>query len=231
MRFSRTELVREVKTLRKIARPFLDGGTLWTLHELQSALEAMNGGATRRIELRELKTRPNQGAHESGHRQGELDVYAGITGCWESRLEDDLVEFCGLASTKVELFDAENDRRVAMWRMEFGAHDAPGCYFHTQILGDCDDPPFPHALPVPRLPSIFVSPMAAIEYVLGELFQDQWEQAVSQRRPDEDYWRKLQGERLLCLLSWQDRVLKKRSQSSPWMTLKGAKPDANIFLD
>ena len=158
---------------------------------------------------RELRTRPNGGAHEAGRRRGALNVYAGITGCWELRLENSLVEFCGLASTKIELFDAENGRRLAMWRLEFGADDAPGCYLHVQVFGDSDGPPFPQALPIPRLPSIFIGPMAAIEYVIGELFQDQWEKAVSRLRPDQDYWRKLQGERLCCLLSWQERALKR----------------------
>ena len=230
MRFSRSELVREVKVLQKVANGFLDRSTTWTLNELKSALEALSGEATRRIELRELKTNPNKGAHEVGRRRGGLNVYAGITGCWELHPKNGLVEFCGLASTKVELFNAENDERVAMWRMELGAHDAPGCYFHVQILGDREDPPFPRALPVPRLPSIFVSPMAAIEYVLGELFKDQWEKAVSQLRPDQDYWRSLQGERLRCLLSWQEQQLRKPVASSPWMTLKAAKPKADLFL-
>ena len=228
--FNRTELIREVKTLKKIASQFLDSSTLWTLDRLESALDALSGGAMRRIKLQELRTRPNEGAHEVLTRQGALNVYAGITGCWDLRLDNKLVEFCGLASTKIELFEAKKCQRMAMWRMEFGAHDAPGCYFHVQVLGDGNDPPFPYSLPVPRLPSIFVSPMAAIEYVLGELFQDKWEKSVSQRRPNEDYWQKLQRERLLRLLSWQDQELKKQFQTSPWMTLKSAKPDAKLFL-
>lgn len=231
IRFNKMELVREVKALGKIARRFLDGSTVWALHELESALTATSVGTVGRIELRQLRTRPNDGAHEPGDRRGALSVYAGITGCWELRLEDNVIEFCGLSSTKVELFNAEGDERVAMWRVELGADDAPGCYFHVQVLGDREEAPFPHALPVPRLPTIFVTPMAATEYVLGELFQTQWEEAVSRRHPDEDYWRGLQARRLRCLLSWQERELGKRVQSSPWMILKAAKPCPNIFLD
>ena len=230
MRFKRSELVREVKALRKIASAFLDGSARRTLERWESALSATSVEVLR-VELPELKTRPNEGAHEAGHRRGALNVYAGITGCWESRLEGGLVEFCGIASTRIGLFNAENDERLGMWRVELGVEDAPGCYFHVQVLGDREEPPFPHGLPVPRLPSIFVTPMAATEYVIGELFQDQWEKAVSQRRPDEDYWRRLQGKRLRCLLGWQVRELTKQVQSSPWMTLKSAKPDGNIFLD
>ena len=228
--FNKTELIREVKTLQKIASQFLDSSTLWTLYDLESALEALGGGALRRIKLQELKTKPNEGAHEVCNRQGALNVFASITGCWDLRLDNKSVEFCGLASTKIELLDAITNQRMAMWRMEFGAHDAPGCYFHVQVLGDRNDPPFPRALPVPRLPSIFVSPMAAIEYVLGELFQDQWEKSIVQRRPDQDFWQKLQRDRLLSLLSWQDQELKRKSQSPPWMTLKSAKPDSKLFL-
>ena len=229
IQFNRTELVREVKTLRRIASEFFERDTVWALDRFRSALEAMSGEAVRKYELEVLRTKPNMGAHEAGQRRGTLNVYAGITGCWELRLENKSVEFCGLASTKIELFDAESDERVAMWRVELGAADAPGCYFHVQILGDEDSVPFPHTLSIPRLPSVFVSPMAAIEYALGELFQDEWEKAVCQLRPDQDYWRRLQRERLCGLLSWQEQRLRKSVGSSPWMTLKAAKPDGDLY--
>jgi len=110
-----------------------------------------------------------------------------------------------------------------MWRVEFGAADSPGCYFHTQILGEKEQPPFPHALSVPRLPSLFVTPMAAVEFLLGELFQDQWEQHIVGDQGDRPFWNGIQQQRLQNLLRWKQQQLD-GCQGSPWMALKKAKP-------
>ncbi|MCY3667843.1 MAG: hypothetical protein OXH81_19445 [Gemmatimonadetes bacterium] len=113
--------------------------------------------------------------------------------------------------------------------MELGADDSPGCYVHAQILGDSDDPPFPKSVPIPRLPSIFVSPMSVVEFVLGELFQDEWAKATAGNSSEVLFWRALQQKRLQSLFSWYQSELK-NSVSSPWMTLKEAKPDGELFV-
>ena len=116
-----------------------------------------------------------------------------------------------------------------MWRLELGADDSPGCYFHVQILGDSNDTPFPSSIPIPRLPSLFVTPMSVIEYVLGEIYQDEWAQETARRTDDLLHWRRLQQQRLQCLFTWyQDKT--QGSLSSPWMNLKSAKPDESMFI-
>ena len=97
------------------------------------------------------------------------------------------------------------------------------------ILGDSDEPPFPKSLPIPRLPSIFVTPMSAVEFVLGELYQDEWAKASAQNIHDAQFWRTLQKRRLRSLFSWCQGVLK-HSTSSPWVALKTEKPKGNEFL-
>ena len=84
-----------------------------------------------------------------------------------------------------------------MWRVELGADDAPGCYFHTQILGDREESPFPKSVPIPRLPSPFVTPMAAVEFVLGELFQDKWQEEARRTRDPQRRWRSIQAATLV----------------------------------
>ena len=195
--FSVAELVREVEILKKVAAGFLDRATVWELDEYRNGLSeaARQGSGFSRLELRGVETLPSQGAYEPD-RKGGHSVHGRVSGVWEVRpyeLEgrkkkkgaQGKVEFCGIASTKIELW--EDDRRLAMWRCEFGDGVGPGCYFHVQVLGDGLDLPFPKTLPVPRLPSLFVTPMAAIEYVLGELFQGEWGKemgaALFRRRP------------------------------------------------
>ena len=115
-----------------------------------------------------------------------------------------------------------------MWRIEMGAYDSPGCYFHFQILGDRRRPPFPKSIPVPRLPSPFVTPMAAVEFVLGELFQDKWSRTASEARHHHGRWRAIQCQRWCNLLKWQRAAVV--GGSSPWMNLKEAKPPSGLFL-
>ena len=239
LRFLFSELVRETSALQSIARRFLDPGTHWVLKQFQSQLESIwcAQEVQVRLALSPLHTRPNNGAHEAGGRRGRQSVYAVISGTWDltplgpskHRAKRELT-FSGIASTKVELYAHDDeDTRLAMWRMELGADGAPGCYFHVQILGDSNDPPFPNSIPIPRLPSLFVTPMSAVEYVLGEIFQDEWAQETARRTNDLLHWRRLQQQRLQCLFRWyQNKMLD--SVSSPWMTLKSAQPDDSMFI-
>lgn len=241
LRFAFAELVRETKALKTIARDFLDPNTTWALDQLVSNIESLwSSTAGTTLTLAPLWTLPSHGAYEPGDRRGGPSIRAVITGTWDVAplginakkpiaRQKRLLEFCGAASTKIELFEATNGGRIAMWRMELGADDAPGCYVHVQVLGDTDAPPFPHSVPVPRLPGIFVTPMSAIEYVLGELFQDQWTKAAMGDSGDLPYWRELQRERLRRLLAWHQGELQNLI-SSPWMTLKAAKPAPALFL-
>ena len=109
-----------------------------------------------------------------------------------------------------------------MWRLELGADNAPGCYVHAQILGESNCSPFPKSVPIPRLPSIFITPMSAVEFVLGELFQDVWRRTTAGNSGPEQRWKALQKERLERLLAWYQRELTS-PLASPWMTLKEAK--------
>lgn len=244
LQFRFRELLHEVKALRSIAREFLDPSTTWALNELESSINSLWGGtrgSASPLELHPLKTKISRGEFEIGGRRGGVSVVARITGKWDVRpigvnsqktkaKQGRLLEFCGLASTRIELFYSENlDHRIAMWRVELGADDAPGCYFHIQVLGEEDEPPFPKTVPVPRFPSLFVTPMGVIEYVLGELFQEQWARAAMGSSADLQFWRELQRERLDRLLEWQRSVLSD-TMLSPWMALKGAKPDGKLFV-
>jgi hypothetical protein len=67
--------------------------------------------------------------------------------------------------------------------------------------------------------------MAALEFLLGELFQDRWAERVSNDSKEVQFWRSTQVKSLVQLLEWK----RKRIESgvgSPWMALKRAKPEA-----
>ena len=236
--FKIAELERETKALKIIGNRFLDSQSLWTLEQFSSELQSIGGTrgeSARNIKLQGLHTMPSN-QYEIGSRRGGQKIHAVISGTWGLRplgnrpAPGRKVEFCGNASTKIELYASDDsETRLAMWRMELGADDSPGCYVHAQILGDSDDPPFPKSVPIPRLPSIFVTPMSAVEFVLGELFQDEWAKATAGNSSEMLFWRALQQKRLQSLFSWYQSELK-NSVSSPWMTLKAAKPDGELFV-
>jgi hypothetical protein len=123
-----------------------------------------------------------------------------------------------------------DDAEIAMWRMEIGAPDAPGVCFHTQVLGQSDEMPFPSSLPVPRLPMFAASPLAALDFVLGELFQTGWPMVAGEASATTAMWRSVQTFRWKQVLSWQlERV--NAATGSPWLAVKQAFPDHKIFLE
>lgn len=245
LQFRYQELVGEIVALREMAQKFLEGNGADMLTALEKELDRireMPTGSILELQLHPLRTRPTR-SYEIGSRSGGIDIYAYVTGIWELRplgqrgKPKRKVEFMGKASAKIEIWHKDYlwrerdspDKRLAGWQIELGAHDSPGCYFHIQILGDRDAPPFPRSIPIPRMPSPFVTPMTAVEFVLGELFQDEWSQEASRACHHHSHWGAIQQKRLHCLLEWQ-KVAMRAGQSSPLMNLKEAKPPPNLFL-
>ncbi len=233
LRFKVIELVQETKAMITMGTGFFDSRTSWALdqflRDLQRIGSRVHTGSSRLV-LQCLHTKPSD-KYEAGRRRGGKRIHAVIAGTWDLRpLEKREIEFCGIASTKVELYASDDpNERLAMWRLELGAEDSPGCYVHAQILGDTEKPPFPKSLPIPRLPSLFVTPMSAVEFVLCELFQDDWAKAIAKKSHAADDWRALQKKWLHKLFSWYREQIEKAGSSS-WVTLKEAKPKHNMFL-
>ena len=228
LRFKIAELERETIAMKTMGKGFLDPQKLWVLDHFLSNLKSIGGaykgkhkGKEHSLELECLHTRPSN-KYEAGNRRGGQKIHAVISGTWDLRpLAKREIEFCGKASTKIKLYASDDSKtRLAMWSLELGDEKSPGCYVHAHILG---------ALPIPRLPSLFVTPMSAVEFVLGELFQDEWAKTTASNANDTLYWRELQKKRLQQLFSWyQDQM--ENLASSPWVALKQAKPEDGLFL-
>lgn len=236
-RFLLNELIRETKALKAMARRFLDASTTWSLDGFLSDLQGIqhrDGGTVYTLQIQELKTVPSKD-YEAGNRQGGSFVHAVISGIWELRAiggssaQKREVEFCGKASMRIELRSSQ-DLALGKWRMELGDANSPGCYVHAQILGDSEDPPFPRSVPIPRLPILFVTPMGALEFVLGELYQDEWAKEAAAGNSDALYWRARQRIRFEKLFSWFSVCLQ-NPVSSPWVALKEAKPQGESLSD
>ena len=241
--FRPAELLNELSALQGLAGRFLDRASPYKLEELTAeiqGLQARGGTYTLEIpELRPLMTRVSQGEFEPPNKKKSTRrVYGSITGIWEVEATKHVVRdpdrpnkkakptmligFTGKASTVFEVKDEESEETVACWKMELGDANSPGCFFHTFASAD-------HGFPVPRHPNVFATPMSAIGFALGELFQGGWEETVSGTSDAPNRWRSIQAKRLKALLTWQLEQVAKTT-SSPWCSLKVAKPDNALFL-
>ena len=240
--FRPDDLMSEIEALRQLCEGFLAPGS-FQLQELAGDIrglkERKSGGLTLEIPKdRPLLTKPSEGQFEPAHRSSGRRVVAKITGVWDVEIvktkvknptrpnkkpkEVLLLGFTDRASTVIHVVDEGGTDAIACWKMELGANDSPGCFFHTFASGD---PNFP----VPRHPNLFPTPMSAIGFVLGELFQDAWEHEVSKAADPPQRWRSIQSQRLQALFSWQMK-LAEAATASPWYAIKAAKPAPDMFV-
>jgi len=240
--FRSAELLSEIEALRKLSAKFLDP-TSFQLKQLADDIQGLvtqrGGRFTLEIPMdRPLRTRVSTGEFEPAGKASNRRVFAEITGIWEieaakHKVKDPdrprkkakeklLIGFTGLASTMISVYDKRCAEPIACWQMDLGDESAPGCFFHTFTSAD-------HGFPVPRHPNVFPTPMSAIGFTLGELFQDGWERVVSGATDPPQRWRSIQGRRLKALLEWQIGLIADTT-ASPWLALKAAKPAAELFV-
>jgi hypothetical protein len=174
--------------------------------------------------------------YESEGREGGHIVWGELSFIWELTLvkRSPKAAFCldGNASCKLRIQRKIEERApesLAQWQFEVGAKDSPGCHFHVGITGEDDTVPFPHWLPVPRLPGLLFLPTDAIDFLLGELFQASWRKHVSADTNDSRGLGNLQGHRFERLLRWNVTGLES-GFGSAWNRLKHRKPPVGLFL-
>lgn len=245
LRFAFQEMLDEVSSFAGLADNFIAPRSKETLSRFQKKLEGYRNSATQDPfdweipESDPLITIDTKAYEPGGH--GQRMVVGEITAKWRIKREPPLKKsmpakyfsLVGLASTRIRLKYAAAKNapaeEIAMWRMEIGDDKSPGCFFHSQILGQSNDPPFPSSLPIPRLPIIVTTPAAVAEFVFAELFQDRWGPHTALQVPHLNRWAPIQQRRFGYLLDWKIQQLKKTS-GSPWSSLKAAQPHADLFI-
>lgn len=188
-----------------------------------------------------IKTIISKGQYEPGTRRGRLNVFGTICGTWDISVERRDAKtkapfqafiLKGIASTKVQIWTQEDNpphKEIARWTLETGDANSPGCHFHTQIDLDPEDNKFPKDLSVPRLPAYLHTPMDALDFLLGELFQDDWFRHISQRRDAGNVWNGCQKARLVKMLEWHSQQFK-CAGGAPWATFKRRKPTVDLLF-
>jgi hypothetical protein len=118
---------------------------------------------------------------------------------------------------------------VARWCFEVGDDNSPGCHFHVQVKASEEGHLFPPSLSVPRLPGMLVTPIDAADFLLGELFQEEWTRHLAKETDNLRRWSRCQRRRLSNVLGWQREEVS-RSSGAAWMALKRAKPARDRLL-
>lgn len=244
LEFTFQELDEEFDAIRKVSEKFTQRNSIRVLDQARTLLEGFRSAPPKKMckwvipEGDPLLSIPSKG-YEKQDKGGHV-VFAAISFRWDieplgdtSRrsIQNRKFALVGVASTKVrllEVIDGGLERELGMWRMEIADSNSPGCYFHVQVLGENLEVPFPKSLSVPRFPALVASPPAVIEFVLGELFQEEWQRVSSQETADIMRWKPIQRRRIAALLSWQLLSLD-RATGSPWTALKIAQPPADLF--
>lgn len=234
LQFFYSDVLREIEAMKAMSRGFVARGSDHVFDLLKAQLNELKdrGGETDwGIPTDDpLKTIGSSGEYEL-HGKG-LDVHGCLTSTWgishvAEKKGAARFALVGNASTVIRIV-ADSGEEIAMWRMEVGAHDGPGACFHAQMLGERDEPPFPKSLSVPRLPLFLATPLVALDFVLGELFQAGWPKVAAEASASTAIWQGVQRKRWMRTLNWQLGLVADAT-GSPWLGVKGAFPRADLF--
>ena len=240
IQFEIKELCDEFQLMQELASSFLREESLPILEAVGKSLTDLKSRRSPlRLEAkpdRPIKTRDSEGKYEKGEGGGYC-VRAELYFVWELQpiikpKSHRYAEVSGKASTVTKLYVNGSSSEIAHWRLEIGDNNSPGFYFHAQIPEAFiqDDGMWPKWLPVPRLPVPPFTPMLALEFVLGEIFQDEWPEYLERRstKSNVGQWRKIHMDRFRKYLEWQQKAV--GGSASPLMALKRAIPKSNIFI-
>jgi hypothetical protein len=245
LRFAFREILDEVSSFAGLASDFIAPASKGVLSQFYKSLEGYRNSATQdafdwKISESHPLTTIGTTEYEVGGG-GQRLLVGQVTAKWRIKKEPSqkksmpstYFKLIGIASTRIRLRcvgrDNELTDEIAMWRMEIGDTSAPGCFFHSQILGESDAFPFPHSLSIPRLPIIVMTPAAVAEFGFAELFQESWGPKAALQVPHLNRWAPIQKERFSRLLNWKLDQLTK-TYGSPWSSLKAAQPHDDLFV-
>ncbi|MDQ2817801.1 MAG: hypothetical protein M3T49_06260 [Candidatus Eremiobacteraeota bacterium] len=121
------------------------------------------------------------------------------------------------------------DAVVSEWHFDVGAMDSPGAFFHTTARGD--EHLFPPNIPVFRIHGLPLSPVAALEFAIGELFPRAWEDATIGNAVEINRWRAMQRFRLTTYFEALKSAINPGTLT-PLMLMKKWKPSSeSMFLE
>lgn len=235
-------MLKEIRNLSAGLKTILTRDTrLRTLPNWQRSLESFRDSpdaATHSWEIPEGEPLRTEYSYGEFDRASSRVLYAEVSSIWslarptasqvpDARPPTQFFLLVGKASTRTTVWerrDTGTPQKILCWNVDVGDAISPGAHFHVQVKGS-DGP----EIPVPRLPSIAVTPMDALEFVVGELFQRRWAEIVAGGRDWSRVWASEHGERVARVLSWKAEILR-GPPAATWSAVKGTKPRADLFV-
>jgi hypothetical protein len=217
LKFRYPDLLHELTDLERLAGPFLANP-----HVLQQYTAELNRfqyvTETVRWQIQmgqELRTRVTTSYEVDD--QG-VEVYGAVSGVWEIRkIDRRTFQIVDLASFSARIIDASTDLPIAAWNFDIGAVDSPGAWLHSQVKWHGNN------LPVPRFPTLVVTLVDVVDFLLGELYQLEWPRTIQRRQSP------AQNNRLVGLLEDMLGTVKGKGARHGLMTLKMQRPSTDLF--
>ncbi|MDP9120085.1 MAG: hypothetical protein M3O15_01760 [Acidobacteriota bacterium] len=231
----------ELLAFRRVVEPRLEGDATMIFSKLKSDLEQIARATGRETwkTRREIRTLSSDGGHQRGRCGHGRTLYGTIDFRWDieplSRvLKRQALNRCFAlrnSSVRIKLIDSA-DEEVARWDFDAGDDRSPGCHFHAKFA-EADEGRRERFrdIDVPRLPTVIFMPTDATEFVLGELWQDEWREFSMSSSKEVNEWRRYPQGRLCKILEWHLEILRNERAGTPWAQLKSAKPEPSLFLD
>ncbi|MFO1095257.1 MAG: hypothetical protein U0992_18425 [Planctomycetaceae bacterium] len=240
--FDYADMLVEINRMESLSSQFVAPHSEGVLARCYETLENIRHSTTTRTQFFEisdtwpLRTIDSCGEYRASGRTGGRCLYGTLSFRWEvqnpnagsSRQKE--FYLIGESSINIRLHDAQSDEQLAQWQIESGDATSPGCHFHSAVNQRLSQGLFPEWLKVPRFPSMLVSPMDGLEFLLGELFQLRWNQTVSTDSDAKNTWATCQRRRLERVLTWKLQQVR-NADTTPWMAIKKAKPDLRLLVD
>lgn len=240
IRFSYAEMKRHMENMGALATDFLAPQSQGVVEQCVRDLENIRCAKSNRNQTWQIsrtlpvRTRDSDGKYRDSTKEGGTAVYGLLSFTWEilnpdrSQRNQRFFHLVGIASTSVIVKSVGSDEIVARWQFEAGDAMSPGCHFHSAVNQYEKAGLFPEWLKVPRFPGLLFCPMDGLEFLLGELFQREWHQALSKSSHQRDEWAKSQKKRLESVLKWKLEQVT-NCDTTPWMSLKKARPPLGIL--
>jgi hypothetical protein len=234
LRFSFATLQREIESVSKLAHRYLTRDGVHRLTKAKQQLDLFKSKPAQMVvwevpESEPIRTKLSVAEYEQrgGGKGKGPHIHGALSFKWQMTTSEKAVKdmlLCGKASTIIRLCEGEGDEApiISVWKMEIGvgAAESPGCFFHVQVPSVDGDTQPAVSVPVPRLPIFPPTPMACLEFALGELFQMGWVKHVDRAGTPLSVWRGIQQAHLSRHFTWQLEQITK-TEGSPLMHLKG----------
>jgi hypothetical protein len=209
LKFSTESIRAEVNGMADLASRFLYGIHAQRLREVGYGLtRALDGSGIWEIpQGNPLETREVQ--------RGSEWLVGRLSFKWEiKKLTPKTFRIAGIASTTLEIDNVENDSLPVSWNTDIGGAGHPGYRFHFQFRSN------EKSVEVPRLPSILLTPVDCLDFLLGELFQADWTRHQLDKQNETAGWTQDVRTRMGRLLRAKATCAEEALGVTPWMALK-----------